>query len=619
MLVRCVKAGRSFVYSGKLTLSEQTCHDQAGDNERFIAHIGESNLKNLRKTICLVLALSFLLSAGAIPVCAVSTEPSAATAVSAESTVESSEAATEHPVPVETTAVPETTIETAAPEETTVPEETESAAQPEGPDDAALHSQSSSMCFGTQETPRNFHDVPLYLQTDYRNVLYGTGTVASNGSSITALAMAASFITGTDYLPDSLARRFDSSDGNSIDKMESAASALGLSYTKTSDWSEVVKNLHLGKIVLVLVNKKSDFTSYQHVLVLKGITQDEKIWVNDPYGPNYSEETLRIGYEQGFPADFVAKGFMDAWIFDAYQTTEPPADAGEPKEIPLYLQTDYKDTPYGSGTVATSGCALTCVSMVAAGMSGKEVRPDALARRFNNYEASNIQRLEAASTVMDLTYTKTFSWKDVMNALAEGKPVIVLLGRPSKFTGNQHTVVLTGLTKDNKILVNDPYGPNHKKAALKDGFAHGFPPEMLTTGFSGAWIYESYNPPECLDSRYPDLELTADEEYLIASIVWLESRGESFEGQQAVAEIILNRYASGKFADSITDIIMADGQFRTTKFLDDAKPGELQYKALEKALYGPNVLPETVYFFARKAPNKNVWGRIGGHVFCYEP
>lgn len=289
----------------------------------------------------------------------------------------------------------------------------------------------------------------------------------------------------------------------------------------------------------------------------------------------------------------------------------------KPTTVPLYLQTDYPKTPYNGSSLATSGCTMACISMVSTYLTGEEHLPDEFARRFNNYEASNIQRMEAASTVMDLTYTKTTLWTDVMDALEEGKVVIVLLGKKSSFTGTQHTVVLTGLTWDGKILVNDPNGANYKKAALKEGFEYGFPPEMMRKGFSGGWIYEEYIPPEPTVSRYPDMKLTADDLYLIASIIWLEARGESFEGQQAIAEIVFNRMASGCFSDTVRGTILAEGQFRTTKFLDDAKPGELQYKAIEKAISGPNVLPIDVYFFARTKTNDHVWGQIGGHVFCY--
>ena len=45
---------------------------------------------------------------------------------------------------------------------------------------------------------------------------------------------------------------------------------------------------------------------------------------------------------------------------------------------------------------------------------------------------------------------------------------------------------------------------------------------------------------------------------------------------------------------------------------------QAQYEAIERALYGPYVLPTDVVFFATYRTNENVWGQIGGHIFCYQ-
>lgn len=297
------------------------------------------------------------------------------------------------------------------------------------------------------------------------------------------------------------------------------------------------------------------------------------------------------------------------------ETEEPSLGVSHP--VPLLLQTDYPDVPYSDGSVATSGCSMTSIAMVATYLTGTEYYPDDLARRFGNYEASNLQRMESAATVLDLPYEKVFKWEIVVQALTNGKIAIVLVDDRTEFTGTQHFIVLTGITEDGKILVNDPYGPNYDKWELREGFENGFPQEMISTGFSGAWLFNEYTPPEAVDSRYPDIQMTEEEKYLLASIIWLEARGESFEGQQAIAEIVFNRIASGNFSKTVKGTIMAEGQFRTTKFLEDAKPGELQYKAIECAISGPNVLPMSVVFFARYPVNEFVWGQIGGHIFCF--
>jgi len=98
----------------------------------------------------------------------------------------------------------------------------------------------------------------------------------------------------------------------------------------------------------------------------------------------------------------------------------------------------------------------------------------------------------------------------------------------------------------------------------------------------------------------------------------VEAQGECFEGQQAVAEVVLNRLVADGFQNTVNGVIYAENQFRSVPFLEDAEPTSIQYEAIERALEGPYVLPIDVYHFATYRVNDNVWGKIGGHVFCYE-
>jgi hypothetical protein len=84
------------------------------------------------------------------------------------------------------------------------------------------------------------------------------------------------------------------------------------------------------------------------------------------------------------------------------------------------------------------------------------------------------------------------------------------------------------------------------------------------------------------------------------------------------AEMVLNRLTSDAFQDSVRGVIYAENQFRSVSYLEDAEPTSIQYEAVERALEGPNVLPEDVYYFATYPVNGNIWGKIGGHIFCYE-
>jgi N-acetylmuramoyl-L-alanine amidase len=51
------------------------------------------------------------------------------------------------------------------------------------------------------------------------------------------------------------------------------------------------------------------------------------------------------------------------------------------------------------------------------------------------------------------------------------------------------------------------------------------------------------------------------EEKCLASAIFYEARSESFEGQLAVAQVILNRVESGRFARSICGVVLQSGQF----------------------------------------------------------
>lgn len=301
--------------------------------------------------------------------------------------------------------------------------------------------------------------------------------------------------------------------------------------------------------------------------------------------------------------------------------------AGEENQIPLYFQTDYPDARYGSGTVAASGCGITCLAMVATYMTGHTYLPDELAGYFGGRAENNIQRLEQASDALQLPWKKAENFHKVMEALQEGNVAILLMESTSIFTNSQHFIVLTGMTEDGRIMVQDPYAPNYDYWLLKNGFQNGFEEGDLLCGYSGGWIYDVTAMPEepfiyveekpDIEPRYPEIDLTWEEQELLAKIIWIEAQGEPSEGQQAVAEVVFNRLVSGEYGDTLKEVIFAEGQFRSVPFLEDAQAWQAQYEAIERALEGPYILPMNVVHFATYAVNGNIWGKIGGHVFCY--
>ena len=298
-------------------------------------------------------------------------------------------------------------------------------------------------------------------------------------------------------------------------------------------------------------------------------------------------------------------------------------------DVPLYFQNDYADVMYGSGTVATSGCSVTCLAMVGSAMTDYDYSPAELAEYFGGRAENNIERLEIGSDALHLAWEKSKNWDVTWQALQDGKMAIALMESDSMFTDNQHFIVLTGLNEEGLIMVNDPANYNYTHWQLQRGFEEGFTQNDILKGYSGAWIYDREAMPEEGVERYVEeriektpensrygFQITAEERELLARMVWVEARGECADGQQAVAEVVFNRMLSEQFGDTVKDVIYSEGQFESTPKLDTAEPYQAQYQAVDRALYGEPVLPMDVLYFGRAKKTDNVWGMIGGHIFC---
>lgn len=109
----------------------------------------------------------------------------------------------------------------------------------------------------------------------------------------------------------------------------------------------------------------------------------------------------------------------------------------------------------------------------------------------------------------------------------------------------------------------------------------------------------------------------------LATAVYFESRGEPLEGQLAVAQTILNRVDSGRFATSICGVINQPRQFSFDR-TRAPRPGSDWQRAQAIARIAANdlwrdVVPRAIAFHAAGvAPNwagKTRVATIGNHVF----
>lgn len=118
--------------------------------------------------------------------------------------------------------------------------------------------------------------------------------------------------------------------------------------------------------------------------------------------------------------------------------------------------------------------------------------------------------------------------------------------------------------------------------------------------------------------------------------IWIEARGETFEGKVAVGEVMLNRLKKGRWGGTLIEVVLSPYQFSgwNTKergridamLLDDTHPQYLDCKkAWEIAKTGTTYAKgATLYYNPHivAAPNwakpSNLLARIGNHNFYRE-
>lgn len=134
-----------------------------------------------------------------------------------------------------------------------------------------------------------------------------------------------------------------------------------------------------------------------------------------------------------------------------------------PGKIPLFEQWDKQwgyDT-YGNGPIAMDGCGPTSVAMVIVGLTGNlNVNPRVVAQYGENHGGYVYNQGSSALLMTSVAEhfgvkAKEINESEVKASLRAGHPVIVSLG-PGEFTLTGHIIVLSGITKDGRIIMNNP-------------------------------------------------------------------------------------------------------------------------------------------------------------------
>ena len=143
-----------------------------------------------------------------------------------------------------------------------------------------------------------------------------------------------------------------------------------------------------------------------------------------------------------------------------------------------------------------------------------------------------------------------------------------------------------------------------------------------------AWLYKAGWPLYALVDKFATSAPLDEQTNCLATAVYFEARGESLEGQLAVARVVMNRAASGKYPPDWCSVVkqpwqfsfVRNGQFPAADTDCDAWRKAEAVAELAAANIVPSVEPDVLWYHATYvAPS---WGqrlnlveKIGAHLF----
>lgn len=132
--------------------------------------------------------------------------------------------------------------------------------------------------------------------------------------------------------------------------------------------------------------------------------------------------------------------------------------------FPLFIQWDERwgYDQYGDNYMAINGCGPTTLAMAIVGLTGNtDVNPKMVANFSvqNGYYVNNVGTswalMSEGAQAFGLNSKEVpLSESKILSLLREGQPIIASMG-PGTFTTSGHFILLTGITEDNKIIIND--------------------------------------------------------------------------------------------------------------------------------------------------------------------
>ncbi len=234
------------------------------------------------------------------------------------------------------------------------------------------------------------------------------------------------------------------------------------------------------KMVPSADNLTADIHKYLDFFNERGYAQEDAQYILNLASilPGASEFSQRFASGFGTPNALYLKQGLSSSQYSYISLSPSELDLA----IPRFYQNDsrWSHMPFGSSTVGRAGCGPTSMAMVVTGLTDQVILPpemcsiaasagykssEGLIWSFYSYAAPRF-----GLQVQEL-YPSASGNQAMLALLSAGNPVIVSV-HEGHFTSEGHFIVLTGITENGMIEVNDPYDPYMSKN-------HAWPPSII--------------------------------------------------------------------------------------------------------------------------------------------
>lgn len=131
---------------------------------------------------------------------------------------------------------------------------------------------------------------------------------------------------------------------------------------------------------------------------------------------------------------------------------------------------NYATLPYGNGDLASSGCAIVTISMVASTLNKQTISPsevDAIGQQIDANQGNGtiwskmVQILEGYKLNVQEVPDNSASFTQIDDTLKAGGMVIIAGSGRAPFTPSGHVLAIRGKAADGNYLVADPNSPTN--------------------------------------------------------------------------------------------------------------------------------------------------------------